>query len=135
LGVTPLQEICYRLVDGGMMNNLPVDVVRKMGADIVIAIDLQQAEPRPRTKDRPIAQSIGELIGIGPLVRWATEHPEINKYLQNREDADIYIHPVLTDFDVSSFDRSSVETMLERGEQAGREHWKELKALKKQLKE
>lgn len=28
------------LVDGGMSNNLPVDVVRSMGADIVIAVDI-----------------------------------------------------------------------------------------------
>ncbi|MFC1720293.1 patatin-like phospholipase family protein [Pseudomonadota bacterium] len=28
------------LVDGGMANNLPVDVVREMGADIVIAVDI-----------------------------------------------------------------------------------------------
>lgn len=28
------------LVDGGMANNLPIDVVKKMGADIVIAIDI-----------------------------------------------------------------------------------------------
>lgn len=28
------------LVDGGMANNLPVDVVRSMGADIVIAVDI-----------------------------------------------------------------------------------------------
>ena len=28
------------LVDGGISNNLPVDVVRKMGADVVIAVDI-----------------------------------------------------------------------------------------------
>ena len=28
------------LVDGGMANNLPIDVVKQMGADIVIAIDI-----------------------------------------------------------------------------------------------
>ncbi len=28
------------LVDGGMSNNLPVDIVRQMGADIVIAVDI-----------------------------------------------------------------------------------------------
>jgi NTE family protein len=28
------------LVDGGVANNLPIDVVRKMGADIVIAVDI-----------------------------------------------------------------------------------------------
>ena len=32
------------LVDGGMMNNLPIDVVKDMGADIVIVIDLQQSK-------------------------------------------------------------------------------------------
>jgi len=28
------------LVDGGLVRNLPVDVVREMGADVVIAVDL-----------------------------------------------------------------------------------------------
>src|SRR4029077_2276372 len=28
-------------VDGGMVDNLPTDVVRKMGADVVIAVHLQ----------------------------------------------------------------------------------------------
>ena len=28
------------LVDGGLTNNLPVDVARAMGADIVIAVNL-----------------------------------------------------------------------------------------------
>jgi NTE family protein len=31
-------------VDGGLMNNLPTDVVRQMGADIVIAVHLQKPE-------------------------------------------------------------------------------------------
>ena len=36
----PVQIDTLMLVDGGMSNNLPVDVVRNMGADLVIAIDL-----------------------------------------------------------------------------------------------
>jgi NTE family protein len=36
----PLEIEGKMLVDGGMANNLPVDVVRKMGADIVIAVDI-----------------------------------------------------------------------------------------------
>jgi NTE family protein len=31
----------YRLVDGGVLNNLPFDHARSMGADIVIAVDVQ----------------------------------------------------------------------------------------------
>ncbi len=37
---TPVRLGGHLLVDGGMSNNLPVDVVREMGADIVIAVDI-----------------------------------------------------------------------------------------------
>ena len=36
----PVEMGKLRLVDGGMLNNLPVDVVRRMGADVVIAVDV-----------------------------------------------------------------------------------------------
>jgi NTE family protein len=38
--LTPVEAGGRRLVDGGVLNNLPVDVVRKMGADIVIGVDV-----------------------------------------------------------------------------------------------
>jgi len=37
------------LVDGGMANNLPIDIVKNMGADIVIAIDI--GDPLAKTED------------------------------------------------------------------------------------
>jgi len=129
----PVKWEDMNLVDGGMVNNLPVDVVRAMGADIVIAIDLQQKEPRERTKNYKFAQTIGGLLGVGDLIRWATERPDISRYFKNREDADIYIHPILPDYDATSFEQNSVEVMLELGEQEGRRHWNELVALKRRL--
>ena len=50
------------LVDGGLLNNLPVDVVRKMGADVVIAIDLAQEKPGERRDF-----SLKDTFGIGGL--------------------------------------------------------------------
>src|SRR5207245_4300517 len=35
-------------VDGGLLNNLPTDVVRQMGAEIVIAVHLEPAPVEPR---------------------------------------------------------------------------------------
>ena len=35
----PVEIGNYRLYDGGLRNNIPADVVRKMGADIVITVD------------------------------------------------------------------------------------------------
>ena len=37
---TPVEIEGRRLIDGGPANNLPIDVVRQMGADIVIAVDI-----------------------------------------------------------------------------------------------
>ncbi len=47
-GIFPLVERdgC-RLSDGGCLNNVPADVVRKMGADIVIAVNVNWHFPRP----------------------------------------------------------------------------------------
>lgn len=36
----PVEMGGYRLVDGGILNNVPTDVVREMGADVVIAVDV-----------------------------------------------------------------------------------------------
>ena len=36
----PVERGSYRLVDGGILNNVPADVVRDLGADIVIAVDV-----------------------------------------------------------------------------------------------
>ena len=36
----PVERGGQRLVDGGLLNNLPVDVVREMGADMVLGVDI-----------------------------------------------------------------------------------------------
>ncbi len=122
-----------QLVDGGMVNNLPVDVCKAMGADIVIAIDLQQKEPQERKKNFGFVERMADMVGVGDLVKWATRRPDISKYKKNSKAADIYIHPVLADYDASSFQHESVEVMLELGENEGRRHWQELVALKRKL--
>lgn len=37
----PYESGQYRLIDGGVLNNLPVDRVRELGADLVIAVEVQ----------------------------------------------------------------------------------------------
>ena len=102
------------LVDGGMLNNLPVDVVRSMGADFVIAVDLEQTQHEERNF------SLKETFGIGGILDWAVSRPDWKKAKENREDADVYINPQLAEYGVSSFGSESIETMIERGERAAR---------------
>ncbi len=102
------------LVDGGMMNNLPVDVARQMGADVVIAVDLDQGE---HSDDR---FSLKETFGIGGILDWLVSRPDWKKNKANREDADVYINPQLAEYGVTSFGAESIDTMIARGERAAR---------------
>ncbi|MBR0274724.1 MAG: patatin-like phospholipase family protein [Prevotella sp.] len=119
-----------KLIDGGMMNNLPVDVVRAMGADYVIAIDLQQNQHESREPvDAGIISGIGDLIGLGEVVDWVVNRPDINKHNANRDSADIYVNPPLPDYEASSFGNKSMRRMIDIGEAATRDalqaRWRE----------
>ena len=123
----PVKWKGHTLVDGGMMNNLPVDVVKAMGADVVIAIDLQQEQHEERDF------SLKETFGIGGLLDWAVSRPDWKKNKANREDADVYICPDLDKYSVSSFGENSIDSMIELGERAGQAAKEKLLLLKRMV--
>ena len=85
------------LVDGGAANNLPISVVRKMGADIVIAIDI--STPLLKQEDLGGALAvIDQLTGI--LTRRNTE-----AQIKTLSDDDILIVPSLGNIATMDFDR------------------------------
>ena len=115
------------LMDGGLLNNLPVDVVKAMGADVVIAIDLQQKQH----KDREF--SLKELLGIDGPLNWLVERPDWKKYNANRKAVDVYIHPMLDGFGASDFNKTDIRQMIELGYEAGVKAREELIALKRRI--
>ena len=66
----PVRRNGVSLVDGGMLNNLPVDVVKAMGADIIIAVDLQQDQtpPKPSAFDFSMLSGVATMFGFSGLV-------------------------------------------------------------------
>ncbi|HEY9198875.1 MAG TPA: patatin-like phospholipase family protein, partial [Gammaproteobacteria bacterium] len=75
---TPVQRDGSWLVDGGLVNPVPVSLCRAMGADIVIAVDLNwdlmgrhfrpEPEPAPAVPPGPFASLLGKLpMGLGAL--------------------------------------------------------------------
>lgn len=105
-----------RLVDGGVLNNLPVDVARDMGADYVIAVDLTVNKHENNTSS------------LLSLLR-----PDLKKYQKNCKDADIYINPNLRGYGAEDFMPGKISEMIELGEKAGKASLKEMKKLKKRL--
>ncbi len=132
-----LKPVFYQgklLIDGGVRNNLPVDVARAMGADIVIAIDLQQekyiaAEDIPsKYYKKLLPKNLGD---VKKGVDWLVAQPGLAKYNANKKSADIYIHPKLKDYNVASILPSQLYEMIEKGEKAGKKALGKLKRLRK----
>lgn len=111
------------LIDGGALNNLPVDVARKMGADIVIAVDLQQ------NKHDDYKSPLSFLKGSSGAARWLKERPDITKYNEMRRSADVYINPDLGKYDVMSFTPKAIKDMIAMGEKAAKKARKKLSKL------
>ena len=121
----PVQIDTLMLVDGGMGNNLPVDVVRKMGADIVIAVDLQQR------KHDDYRSPFAFLKGMGGFLDWLAERPDIKKYNVNRTKADLYINPDLGSYGVTDFNAKAIKAILKIGEDTGIQYRKQLETFMK----
>lgn len=116
-GFLPIQQDGMNLIDGGILNNLPVDVVRRMGADIVIAIDLEQTTNSTRNF------SLKGTFGIGGIANWLVSRPDVKKRNENIKDANVYIHPNLTAYSIKDFESSKLIKMIEIGEQEGNKFW------------
>ena len=127
----PVNKGDYMLVDGGLLNNLPVDVCKAMGADIIIAIDLQQEEKQPRPQaETSLLTSLGDFLGLGGVIEWLINRPDIRKHVENKKLADIYIRPDIPDYDVTSFGNKNSARMIKAGEEAAKKHWEELLRLR-----
>lgn len=110
-----------KLVDGALVNNLPVDVARKMGADIVIAIDLQQSS------DDYGDLAVEEFFGIAKS--WSNPNAFKQRHIENSDDADIYIHVDLTGYTFASFGNNECNEMFELGKTEAKRHLNNIKQL------
>jgi NTE family protein len=109
----------YLLVDGGVVNNFPTDVAKRMGADIIIGVDI-----RRDYYDRKSLSSFRNVIG--QLVNFFDHAKDtVNKGL-----CDITIKPDITGYSVSSFRTQAVDSLILRGERAAREVLPQLRELK-----
>ena len=86
----PVEKDGMRLVDGGLLNNLPVDIVRDMGADIILAVDVGWSG----IGKEKIRESNQKLISRVPLVDMAlTLYETIDLFLSRQVDDKIQSIP------------------------------------------
>ena len=85
----------YILVDGGLLNNIPVDVVKNMGADIVIAVDVSGAGDWSGGDKN--FDTVSEVLEQTYLIMQRTEQDKRLKL------ADTIISPDTSEFGASAF--------------------------------
>lgn len=115
---TPVEWEGRLLVDGGVLNNLPVSVVREMGAEYIIAVDLL---PSPQPERQP--KNLFEM--------WYLTYNALLRGLHREaEQADCLITPQMGRFDFVDFSR--VPDLIQRGREAAEAHVAQIKADLKQ---
>jgi NTE family protein len=98
------------LVDGGLVNNVPVSVARHMGADYIIAVDVT-----PSRKERAEHLVQNAEVKEPSLLHVMVQSIYITTYLSARavtEGADVVIHPKLANINPGDFHKAR-ECILE----------------------
>ncbi|MCP4399273.1 MAG: BamA/TamA family outer membrane protein [bacterium] len=119
---TPVEMGEHLLVDGGIIKNLPVDVLKEMGADIVIAIDVSSGLVGREHLGNPVA-ILNQMVGLQMLK--STE--------AQRRLADVVIVTNLEDY--SSADFGKGREISELGKQSTIEKADELNVLLDKIRE
>lgn len=120
---TPVRKDSLLFVDGFVTNNYPVDVAKRMGADIVIGIDLISKVPE--------AERYTNLLD---LMTHMIDVSSTHLYENNIAQSDVYIDVDVTEYSSASFDRVSIDTLLIRGERRARQLAPQLQQLASNLK-
>ena len=110
------------LVDGGMVNNYPVDVALAMGADYIIGVDVQS----------PLLKA-SELKSVKDIFEQIINLQGEKKYRENLRNTDVLIKVDVTGYSAASFTKEAIDTLMVRGERAAMDSWDGLLALKRKL--
>ncbi len=95
------------LIDGGVVNNYPIDHVKEMGADIIIGVDVQH--------DLATRESLSSATEI---LLQINNYRTVNDMKSKSKKTDIYIRPDIDEFSVIDFERG--REIIDNGEISAR---------------
>ncbi|WP_421810287.1 patatin-like phospholipase family protein [Flagellimonas sp.] len=104
------------LIDGGVVNNYPIDKVKALGADVIIGVDVQH-----NLSTRESLSSATEIL------LQINNYRTVNDMKKKSEETDIYIRPDIDEFSVIDFGRS--KEIVASGEAAARTKMDALQSL------
>lgn len=119
---TPVRMGEQVLIDGGLRNNYPADVARRMGADIIIGVTVQGDSLR--ADDITDAMSVfNQIIDINCK----------NKYDENVAMSDVMMKVDVSGYSAASFTPSAIDVLIRRGAEEALRNHDDLMALKSRI--
>ena len=108
------------LVDGGLVNNFPADVLQDMGADIIIGVEVTSTKKVTINDLKSLPQVFARL-----LITSTSNKRETNQGLCN-----VHIIPDISGFGMLSFTPEAIDTLVGRGYKKAHEFHDQLLAIK-----
>ena len=110
------------LIDGGVVNNYPIDELREKGIDVIIGVDVQDDLATRK-----------ELTSAPDVLLQINNFRTINDMKLKSKKTDVYIKPNITDFNVVSFNDGS--EIIKKGVEAADLNIDELLKLRSKQKQ
>ena len=111
------------LVDGGILKNIPIDEAKKMGADLVIAVDVDEKTDISKPEDFKTIEGI--ITRVITLSLKAQSQHILDK-------ADIVISPNLNEVGILDLDKKTLSRAIKAGEEAA---LKKIPEIKKKIEQ
>jgi NTE family protein len=113
------------LIDGAWKNPVPADILKKAGADIIIAVNLNKKSKKSKEESAlKIPSMFNVLLKSLRITNEEATHHKIDRKIIN-----ILIEPELEDIKLNDFDK--IELAIQRGREAAEKHIEEIKKLTK----
>lgn len=104
---TPVRRDGMVLMDGSMRSNYPAEIAKQLGADIIIGVDISTP-----------SLDASQMQSMIDIVYQANDVLGRESYNAGLAVTDIYIQPNVNDFTLLSFDKESIDIILQRGKEA-----------------
>lgn len=114
----------HLLVDGGLVNNFPADIVKEMGADIIIGVEVTDADTLFEAEDA---------ITVADILNGLINNAVNTKRYENQALCDVHITPDITGYGTLSFNHDAIDTLVRRGYREAKKHHDELISIKHHL--
>lgn len=104
------------LIDGGVVNNYPIDKVIDLGADIIIGVDVQHG-----------LSNRDALLSATEILLQINNYRTVEDMIEKSEKTDIYIKPQIENFTVIEFNKA--DEIIKSGELAAIEKFQSLQEV------